>query len=76
MLTVTATKPTVVVIDGDESIGEALGSLVRSVGFQAKLLASAGGFLKSGRPDGPACLVLDVGCPDKAALIFNVSSRR
>jgi len=76
MLTVTATTPTVIVIDDDQAIREALGSLIRSVGFQAKLLASAGEFLKSGRPEGPACLVLDVRLPGQAALIFSVSSRR
>jgi FixJ family two-component response regulator len=66
MLTVTATKPTVIVIDDDEAVREALGSLIRSVGFQAKLLASAGEFLKSGRPDGPSCLVLDVRLPGQS----------
>jgi FixJ family two-component response regulator len=66
MLTVTATTPTVIVIDDDQAIREALGSLIRSVGFQAKLLASAGEFLKSGRPEGPACLVLDVRLPGQS----------
>jgi FixJ family two-component response regulator len=65
-VTATATKPTVVVIDDDEAVREALGSLIRSVGFQAKLLASAGEFLKSGRPDGPSCLVLDVRLPGQS----------
>jgi FixJ family two-component response regulator len=64
--TATATKPTVVVIDDDEAVREALGSLIRSVGFQAKLLASAGEFLESGRPDGPSCLVLDVRLPGQS----------
>src|SRR5271169_6909602 len=45
---------------------EALGSLFRSVGFQAKLLASVSEFLKSGRPEGPSCLVLDVRLPGQS----------
>jgi len=58
-----ATTPTVIVIDDDPAIRDALGSLIRSVGFQPQLLASVGEFLKSGRPPGPSCLVLDVRLP-------------
>jgi FixJ family two-component response regulator len=68
MLTVATTTPTVIVIDDDPAIREALGSLIRSVDFQAKLLASVGEFLKSGRPEGPACLVLDVRLPGQSGL--------
>ena len=66
MLTVTTTTPTVIVIDDDPAIREALGSLIRSVGFQATLLASVGEFLKSGRPEGASCLVLDVRLPGQS----------
>ena len=62
----TTTTPTVVVIDDDPEIREALGSLIRSVGFQPELLASVGEFLKSGRPEGPSCLVLDVRLPGQS----------
>ena len=65
MSTVTAT-PTVIVIDDDPVLREALGSLLRSVGFQAKLLASVSEFLESGRPEGPSCLVLDVRLPGRS----------
>ena len=50
----------VIVIDDNQAIREAIGSLLRSVGLQAKLLASADEFLKTGRQAGPAFLVLDV----------------
>ncbi len=60
------TTPTVIVIDDDPAIRESLGSLIRSVGFQAKLLGSVGEFLKTGRPEGPACLVLDVRLPGQS----------
>jgi FixJ family two-component response regulator len=66
MLTVTTTTSTVIVIDDDLEIREALSSLIRSVGFQAKLLASVDEFLKSGRPEGPSCLVLDVRLPGQS----------
>src|SRR5271166_5663733 len=66
MLTVTTTTPTVIVIDDDPEIREALGSLIRSVGFQSKLLPSVDEFLKSGRPEGPSCLVLDVRLPGQS----------
>jgi FixJ family two-component response regulator len=63
-------EPIVVVIDDDRDTREALGSLLRSVGMQAKLLASVQEFLKTGRPDGPTCLVLDVRLPGRSGLDF------
>jgi FixJ family two-component response regulator len=66
MLTVTTTTPTVIVVDDDLEIREALSSLIRSVGFQAKLFTSVDEFLKSGRPEGPSCLVLDVRLPGQS----------
>jgi FixJ family two-component response regulator len=66
ILTVTTTTPTVIIIDDEPAIREALSRLIRSVGFQAKLLASVDEFLKSGRPQGPSCLVLDVRLPGQS----------
>ena len=68
MVTATTTTPTVIVIDDDPAIREALGGLIRSVGFQAQLLASVGEFLKTGRPGAPSCLVLDVRLPGQSGL--------
>jgi FixJ family two-component response regulator len=42
--------------------------LVRSVGFRVQTFASAKEFLDSTRPDGPACLVLDVRLPGLSGL--------
>ena len=56
-------KPTVFVIDDDASVREALSSLVRSVGLRVEIFPSAQEFLQRGRPDTPACLVLDVRLP-------------
>lgn len=61
---------TVIVIDDDPAIRESIGSLLRSVGLQAKLLASVDEFLRVGRPDGPTCLVLDVRLPGRSGLDF------
>jgi FixJ family two-component response regulator len=61
---------TVIIIDDDAAVRESLGSLLRSVGFQIKLLGSVSEFLKSDRPDGPTCLVLDVRLPGQSGLDF------
>ena len=66
----TEAPPTVIVIDDDPAIRESLGSLLRSVGLQTRLLDSVTEFLKSGRPDGPTCLVLDVRLPGRSGLDF------
>src|SRR6266487_4660832 len=63
-------QPTVIIVDDDPGIREALGSLIRSVGMQAKALASVPEFLNEGRPDGPTCLVLDVRLPGRSGLDF------
>ncbi len=61
---------TVIVIDDDPGVREALGSLLRSVGLQANLHGSVAEFLKARRPDGPTCLVLDVRLPGQGGLDF------
>jgi RNA polymerase sigma factor (sigma-70 family) len=50
----------VYVIDDDAQTRDALKNLMRSVGLQVEVFASAQDFLRSKRPDVPACLVLDV----------------
>jgi FixJ family two-component response regulator len=63
-------QPTVIIVDDDLGIREALGSLIGSVGVQAKALATVPEFLNEGRPDGPTCLVLDVRLPGRSGLDF------
>ena len=58
----------VFVIDDDESIREALKSLIRSVGLGVETFASAHEFLQRSRPDVPACLILDVRMPGLSGL--------
>src|SRR5262245_36188927 len=66
----TEPQPCVVIVDDDPDIREALGGLLRSVGLQFRALASLPEFLKSGRPEGPTCLVLDVRLPGRSGLDF------
>lgn len=66
----TESQATVVVIDDDLELREALGRLLRSVGLQVRLFASVPEFLQTGRPNGPTCLVLDVRLPGRSGLDF------
>ena len=62
--------PTVLVIDDDPEFRESIGQVLRSVGLNPRLFASVPDFLKSSRPDGPTCLVLDVRLPGGSGLDF------
>jgi FixJ family two-component response regulator len=62
--------PTVLVIDDDLEFRNSVGRLLRSVGLDARLFASVQDFLKSERPSGPTCLVLDVRLPGPSGLNF------
>lgn len=63
-----SSQPTVIVIDDDPGMRESIGSLVRSVGFQVKMLVSVDEFRQLGHPNGPSCLVLDVRLPGQSGL--------
>jgi len=60
--------PTVFVIDDDPLIRNGVRSLIGSVGLRVVTFGSALDFLRSTRPDAPACLVLDVRLPDLSGL--------
>jgi FixJ family two-component response regulator len=62
--------PLVSVIDDDPALRESVGRLLRSVGLEARLFASVPDFLKSARPNGPTCLVLDIRLPGRSGLDF------
>jgi FixJ family two-component response regulator len=63
-------QPTVIIIDDDRDIREALDGLLRSVGLRVELFASVQEFLDHARPSGPGCLVLDVRLPGRSGLEF------
>ena len=66
----TPEQSTVLVVDDDASVREALSDLFQSVGLSVEVFASAQEFLKNRRPEGPRCLVLDVRLPGKSGLDF------
>jgi FixJ family two-component response regulator len=65
---VTEPEPIVFVVDDDPSMRTSTERLVRSAGFKVKTFGSGADFLASPRPEGPACLVLDVRLPGQSGL--------
>jgi FixJ family two-component response regulator len=63
-------QPTVIVIDDDQDIRDALEGLLKSVGLRTKLFASVQEFLDSDPPRGLRCLVLDIRLPGRSGLDF------
>jgi FixJ family two-component response regulator len=63
------TVPTVFVVDDESTTRRALARLIRSVGMQVETFASAREFMTCVRPDGPACLILDVRLPGENGLL-------
>ena len=62
------TDAVVFVVDDDQSVRDALSNLIRSIGLQAQTFDSGRDFLSYERPDGAACLVLDVRLPGLSGL--------
>ena len=65
-----ADAPTVFVIDDDAAVRAAIQGLLKSVGLRSESFGAAQEFLRSKRPDGPSCLVLDVRLPGINGLEF------
>jgi len=61
-------KPSIAVIDDDESVKEATTSLLRSLGFIAKGFSSANEFLDSNRALITSCLIADMQMPEVSGL--------
>lgn len=55
--------PKVFVIDDDAGMRASIQSLLKAEGLQCELFTTAEEFVRSGRHDGPSCLVLDVALP-------------
>ena len=60
--------PTVFVVDDDPSVCRSIERLIQSIGFKVESFKSAAEFLQRQRPEGPACLVLDVRLPGLSGL--------
>jgi FixJ family two-component response regulator len=65
-----ATAPTVFVVDDDDSVRASIDGMLKSVGLHSESFATAQAFLRSERPDGPSCLILDVRLPGINGLDF------
>jgi FixJ family two-component response regulator len=61
---------TVFVIDDDAAVRASIQGLLKSVGLRSECFGTAQEFLRSTRPDGPSCLVLDVRLPGVNGLDF------
>jgi FixJ family two-component response regulator len=66
----TGNSPTVFVIDDDDLVRAAIQGMLKSVGLRSETFGAAQEFLRSKRPDGPSCLVLDVRLPGVSGLDF------
>jgi len=62
--------PTVFVIDDDAGMRVSIQGLLKSAGLRSESFGTAEEFLRSKRPDGPSCLVLDVSLPGVNGLDF------
>ena len=65
--------PRVSIVDDDESVREAIKSLLRSIGFGADAFASAEEFLNSDYQHNAECLIVDVRMPGISGLKHQVS---
>jgi FixJ family two-component response regulator len=63
-----AGTPTVIVVDDDASICNALSRLFRSVSLQVQVFNSPADLLNSELPDAPSCLVIDIRLPGQSGL--------
>jgi FixJ family two-component response regulator len=63
-------EDTVFVIDDDAGVRASIQGLLKSVSLRSEAFGTAEEFLHSRRPDGPACLVLDVSLPGVNGLDF------
>src|ERR1039458_1957045 len=65
-----AAAPTVFVVDDDDLVRASIQGMLKSVGLRSETFATTQEFLRSDRPDGPSCLVLDVRLPGISGLDF------
>jgi FixJ family two-component response regulator len=60
--------PVISIVDDDDSVRTAMSSLVRSLGYEACVFASAEAFLASPRLQDTACLIADIQMPGMSGL--------
>ncbi|CAB3793128.1 response regulator transcription factor [Pararobbsia alpina] len=60
--------PVVTIVDDDRAVRLALGSLIRSLGWQVRMYESAEEFLSSGQVADTTCLISDVRMPGMSGI--------
>jgi FixJ family two-component response regulator len=65
-----AAVPLVFVIDDDDLVRAAIQGMLKSVGLRSETFGTPQEFLRSKRPHGPSCLILDVRLPGISGLDF------
>ena len=65
-----AAAPTVFVVDDDDLVRASIQGMLKSVGLRSETFGTPQEFLRSKRPDGPSCLILDVRLPGISGLDF------
>jgi FixJ family two-component response regulator len=65
-----APEPIVFVVDDDDLVRASIEGMLKSVGLRSRTFGTAQEFLRSQRPEGPSCLVLDVRLPGVNGLDF------
>jgi two-component system, LuxR family, response regulator FixJ len=63
-----AAAPIIFVVDDDDGMRGALGTLLGTVGFKTELFAGPREFLERFRIDAPGCLILDIRMPEMSGL--------
>jgi FixJ family two-component response regulator len=66
----TLAAPTVFVVDDDDLVRASIQGMLKSVGLRSEVFGTAQDFLRSNRPDGPSCLILDIRLPGINGLDF------
>src|SRR3984893_5232273 len=61
---------TVFVVDDDDLVRASIQGMLKSVGLRSETFGTPQEFLRSKRPDGPSCLILDVRLPGVNGLDF------
>jgi FixJ family two-component response regulator len=65
-----AAAPMVFVVDDDDLVRASIQGMLKSVGLRSETFGTPQEFLRSKRPDGPSCLILDVRLPGISGLDF------
>jgi FixJ family two-component response regulator len=69
-------QPTVIIIDDDQSVREALKGLFESVGLAAETHGSVTEFMAADDPEKAGCIVLDIRLPGQSGLEFQEALAR